>query len=110
MIDKRRLEIICKEASLLISNPPTKQLAVSSSYVNENLSEEERIKELEKLIRTFKLKAAIHQGFRHGTGDTKSLIKFPEELLCILWMHRWVVADKISLENFKCLLKTDITF
>ena len=106
-----RLDITCKEASLLISNPPTKEIALQKSNLfNDSLLEDQKLEILQDHIRTFSRSAALHSGITQGTGKTNSNITFPEPLLCILWLHRWAIADKNTLENFKLLLRPDITF
>jgi len=109
---KDRLEIICKEASLLISNPPTKEiaLATTSKGTNAVTLEADKLEILQAQIRTFTRSAAIHGGTNHGTSNTRTNIDFPEPLLCILWLHRWSIADKETMNNFKLLLRSDISF
>jgi len=108
---ERRLDTTCKEASLLISNPPTKDIALEqSNLVNDSLLENEKLEILQDHIRTFSKSSALHFGITQGTGKSKSTCTFPEPLLCILWLHRWAIADENTLENFKLLLRPDITF
>ena len=108
---ERRLDTTCKEASLLISNPPTKEIALhKSNLFNDSLLEDQKLEILQDHIRTFSRSAALHSGITQGTGKTNSNITFPEPLLCILWLHRWAIADKKTLENFMLLLRPDITF
>jgi len=111
-IQNWRLEITCQEASLLVTNAPTKEIA--SEYckkINKNLKlEKDQLEFLEKRICTITATSALHQGLLHGTGETSSNIKFPEPLLSILWIHRWAIADEETLRNFRRLLRTDIMF
>ena len=110
-VNKWRLEITCQEASLLISNPPTKQIATKySTRENKFMNENQKIALLEKKIRTFTATSALHLGFAHGTSGTSSNIEFPEALLCILWMHRWAIANESTFRQFRNLLRTDIVF
>ena len=106
-----RFNITCKEASLLISNPPTKDIAIlKANSLNENLLEPQKIQLLQDQIRTFTKSASLHAGILDGTAKTRSDIVFPEPLRCILWLHRWAIADRITYNNFKLLLRSDITF
>jgi len=106
-----RFNITCKEASLLISNPPTKDIAIlKANSLNENLLEAQKIQLLQDQIRTFTKSASLHAGILDGTAKTRSDIVFPEPLRCILWLHRWAIADRITYNNFKLLLRSDITF
>ena len=110
-INNWRTTISSMEAAILLTNPPTKQVAgASKNKDNNDMKEHERIAYWEEKIRTFTSTSALHQGVRHGTSKSSSKVKFPEPLLCILWMHRWAIADESSLKDFKNLLKTDIEF
>ena len=112
IVSQWRKEISCKEAALLLTNPPTKQIAgaIIITKCIDKTQANDRIAYWQEKIQTFSTSAALHQGYAHGTSGTSSNVEFPEPLLCILWMHRWAIADETSYENFRKLLRTDITF
>ncbi len=68
-IQNWRLEITCQEASLLVTNAPTKEIAIEyCKKINKNMKKEkDQLEFLEQRIRTITATSALHLGIRHGT-------------------------------------------
>ena len=62
-----RLEITCQEASLLVTNAPTKEIAIDyCKRLNPMMKEEkDQLEFLEQRIRTITATSALHLGIRH---------------------------------------------
>ena len=101
-------ELTKKEAVLLLNNPPTNTDAstYTTGCCKQITDKEARIPALKKSIESWTTGKELHAGRLQGDCNSKTL-DFPEPLLCILFVLRYAITNKQSLNDLKRLLPTD---
>ena len=71
-----------------------------------NLTSTAKIELLKSLLKNWTTGIELHKGLKQRNKKLKPL-EFPEKLLVILFIHRYAVTDKDSLNNLKKLVSSD---
>jgi hypothetical protein len=102
-------ELTKKEAVLLLNNPPTNTEAstYTTGCCKQITDKEARIPALKKSIESWTTGKELHAGRLQGDCNSKTL-DFPEPLLCILFVLRYAITNRLSLNDLKRLLPTII--
>ena len=101
------MELSKKEAIVLLDNPPTSSNAenfVLEGYKSKETSK--KIPDLKDSVETWTTKMTLHAGRIQGDSSSHTLL-FPDQLLCILFILRYAISDRNSLNDLKTLLSED---
>ena len=93
---------------ILLDNPPAREhaYAYERDKTFENFSNTKKIEELKSSLETWTTTKELHMGFNQKV-KAKYPLQFPHQLLVTLFIIRYAVTDKPSLDNLKRLVSSD---
>jgi hypothetical protein len=90
----------------LLGRNPIRQYAAQCSHMSGTKTEDEIIKHFETELLATTPGQCLHYGIKHKSTKSKK-IKVPSQLLTFLWMLRYCIHNKESLDNMRKFLAPD---